>query len=177
MRFDAPIPGQSLTHEPGSVPWENPPLYETQEDALAFYMEKLEDEESLEDLLFVLEMGMPVEIMVDGMTSMGVMEGYHTFDVKMLVSPIIHEHIVSLAEAAGIKYKEEAGPSKEERMKERDQKRAKAIIEKAIFEDEGEEGPDMEAMEEQVEEPEEMEEEEVEKPTPSPMGSGFIQRR
>ena len=34
--LDAPIPGQSLTTEPKSRPWEQPPKYTTAEEALDF---------------------------------------------------------------------------------------------------------------------------------------------
>jgi len=132
MKLMAPIPGMSLTQEPGNSPWEQPPLYATVEESLGFYLKKFEDEEVIDDILFILEAGYPVASFVDMLTSLGVMDGYHTFDVKMLLSPVIHEYIVNLAEAAGIEYTEEMGPSKEERMKEKDKKRAKALLMKAM---------------------------------------------
>ena len=132
MKMMAPIPGMSLTKEPGNAPWEQPPLHDTPEKSLAFYLEKFDDEESLDDLLFALEAGYPVDAMVDFLTSYGVMEGYHSFDVKMLVSPILHEYIVNLAEAADIEYAEFLGPSKEERMKQKDEKRTKALLLKSL---------------------------------------------
>ena len=122
----------SLTKEPGNAPWEQPPLHDTPEKSLAFYLEKFDDEESLDDLLFALEAGYPVDAMVDFLTSYGVMEGYHSFDVKMLVSPILHEYIVNLADAADIEYTEFLGPSKEERMKQKDEKRSKALLLKSL---------------------------------------------
>ena len=87
MQFMAPIPGQSLTTEPGNAPYEQPPLYAEPEKALAFYLQKLDDEEFIDDLMFILEQGMPVETFVNSLTSTGVMEGYHTFDVKVLIAP------------------------------------------------------------------------------------------
>ena len=35
-RFDAPIPGQSLTDEPGNYPWEHPPQFASVEEATDF---------------------------------------------------------------------------------------------------------------------------------------------
>jgi len=132
MKMMAPIPGMSLTKEPGNAPWEQPPLHDTPEKSLAFYLEKFDDEESLDDLLFALEAGYPVDAMVDFLTSYGVMEGYHSFDVKMLISPVLHEYIVNLADAADIEYTEFLGPSKEERMKQKDEKRTKALLLKSL---------------------------------------------
>lgn len=132
MKMMAPIPGMSLTREPGNAPWEQPPLHDTPEKSLAFYLEKFDDEDTLDDLIFALEAGYPVDAMVDFLTSYGVMEGYHSFDVKVLISPILHEYIVSLAEASGIEYTEFLGPSKEEKIKQKDEKRAKALLLKSL---------------------------------------------
>lgn len=132
MNFLAPIPGMSLTKEPGNSPFEQPPRYSAPEEALAFYFEKLEGEEKLDDLLFVLDQGFPVSTFVDSLTSVGVMEGYHTVDVKMLISPILHEYIYNLAVAAGIDARETGGPSKAEKAKKRDEERAKILIQKAL---------------------------------------------
>jgi hypothetical protein len=132
MKMMAPIPGMSLTTEPGNSPWEQPPLYNTAEESLAFYLNKFNDEEKLDDLLFAFEAGYPVDAMVDFLTSYGVMEGYHSFDVKMLISPILHEYFISLADASGIEYTEELGPSKEEKMKTKDEERAKALLLKSM---------------------------------------------
>lgn len=132
MKMTAPIPGMSLTREPGNAPYEQPPLYNTAEEALAFYMEMLNDEDKVDDVLFTLENGYPVEALVDAMTSVGVMEGYHTVDVKILVAPVLHEWFVNLATASGISFKETVGPSREERLKERDKKRTKLLLQKMM---------------------------------------------
>jgi hypothetical protein len=135
MKLAAPIPGMSLTKEPGNAPWEQPPLLNTPEEALSFYMDKFEDEEALDDLLFTLEAGFPIDTMVDFLTSYGVMEGYHTVDVKMLVSPILHEYFTTLADTSGIQYREEMGPTKEERMQAKDKQRSKVLLLKAMGEE------------------------------------------
>lgn len=132
MSLRAPIPGMSLTKEPGNSPWEQPPLYSTPEEALGFYFQKMENDEKMDDILFTLEQGFPLETLVDSMTSVGVMEGYHTVDVKVLISPVLHEHIRLLAETLGIDIVEEAGPSKEARIKERDKKRVAILLDKAL---------------------------------------------
>ncbi len=178
--LDAPIPGQSLTSTPRNSPWENPPLYDTAEETLGFYLDKLDDDELIDDLFFVMEQGLPVASIVDGMTSTGVMEGYHTFDVKMLIAPVLHEHLVTLADAAGISYKEQLGPSKEEQMSEKMKKRALILIEKGMG------GKPSTPSAENVEEATELlagtdspEEEAIEQP--APMGAskpaGLIPRR
>lgn len=130
MNLKAPIPGMSLTQEPGNAPWEQPPLYDKPEEALAFYLDKFNDEDTLDDVLFAMETGYPVEPLVDLMTSYGVMQGYHSVDVKMLIAPIMHEYLLSLAEASGIDVQEDFSGTKEEKMAERDKVRVKALLTK-----------------------------------------------
>ena len=48
--LSAPIPGQSLTGEPKGYAWERPPEYNTPEEALEFYLPKITDEETTDDL-------------------------------------------------------------------------------------------------------------------------------
>jgi len=132
MNMMAPIPGMSLTQEPGNAPYEQPPLYNTGEEALGFYFEKFSDEEILDDLIFTLDSGYPVESFVDSLTSVGAMEGYHSIDVKLLISPVLHEYITNLADAAGIDYVEMDGPSKEEKVSAREEQRTKLLLQKAL---------------------------------------------
>lgn len=49
--LDAPIAGMGLTHEVGARPWQQPPQYNTVEEAMDFYISKLENE-NFKDSLF-----------------------------------------------------------------------------------------------------------------------------
>ena len=117
MQFNGPIPGESLTRTPGNAPWEQPPQYAKVEDATAVYMTRLEDDETIEDLLFLIDEGMPIDVMVESLLMNGEMKGKHTTDVSILIGPILHEHIVSLCEAAGVEYREFQGYTKEEKKR------------------------------------------------------------
>ena len=132
MDLRAPIAGMSLTKEPGNAPWEQPALYNTPEEALGFYFQKLENGEIVDDIMFSLENDFPLEILVDSMTSVGVMEGYHSVDVKTLISPVLHEHLKTLAETLDITFVEFAGPSQEDKIKEKDKKRTLVMLEKGL---------------------------------------------
>ena len=60
--LNAPIPGMSLTTEPGNRPWENPPSMTTVEEALEYYANRIfrADQFARDDLLDVLESGFPI---------------------------------------------------------------------------------------------------------------------
>ena len=103
-RFDAPIPGMSLTHELGARPWQQPAQYTTVEEALDFYIPRFSDEEVVRQLLDVLQMGVPVTTLANTIQLGSVMEGKHSIDVGMLVMPVIMELIMYIAEEQGVKY-------------------------------------------------------------------------
>jgi len=102
--LDGPIPGQSLTAELGARPWQQPSQYATVEEAIDYYVTRIESEEVTTQLLDVLEMGVPVTTVANAMQSSSVMEGKHTVDVGMLVLPVIIELISLIADSAKIKY-------------------------------------------------------------------------
>mgnify|MGYP003143039676 FL=1 len=102
--IDTAIPGQSLTAELGSRPWTNPPQYNTVEEALDYYIPRLQSDEVTEQLLDVLEMGIPVTTIANTMQLGAVMEGKHTIDVGMLVLPVLVELIMLIGDTAKVKY-------------------------------------------------------------------------
>lgn len=102
--LDAPIPGQSLTVEPGSVPWENPPQYTTLADVVGFYTDKMEDPDFILELLDILERKIPVLTIVNTFTKAALMKGYHTVDLGFLVTPILVEMIKTIAELNDVPY-------------------------------------------------------------------------
>jgi len=103
--LDAPIPGQSLTTEPGNRPWENPPQYTTVEEAIQFYMNRFSDPEMGTRVLDILEDSkVPVTVLVEVITMGGVMQGLHTIDVGIMVTPILVEFIVGMAKKAGVEH-------------------------------------------------------------------------
>lgn len=102
--LDAPIPGQSLTVEPGSVPWEQPPQYTTLAEVVGFYTDKIDDADIILDLLDALERDIPILTIVNTFTKAALMKGYHTVDVGFLVTPILVEMIKTIAELNDVSY-------------------------------------------------------------------------
>lgn len=101
----APIPGQSLTAEPGSFPWEQPPQYVTIDEVASFYSEKMDDPEAIHELLGLLQRNIPIASICNTMIKMGLMKGYHTVDTGFLVTPILAEIIKTIAELNDVPYK------------------------------------------------------------------------
>lgn len=103
--IDAPIAGMSLTTELGNRPWEQPPQYTTVEEALEFYIPRIMEPTFRDDLLNVMEMGVPITTIANALQSGAVMEGKHTLDVGVLVTPVLMEMLAFVADREGIEYR------------------------------------------------------------------------
>jgi len=146
--LDGPIPGQNLTAELGSRPWQTPPQFTTVEEALDYYIPRLQSDEVTEQLLDVLEMGVPVTTVANTMQLASVMEGKHSVDVGMLVLPVLIEMIMLIADTAGIEY--ETGLQKD-RTKVRGSLVSKALNRLQSEDDMEEEQPlEMEEAQEEI---------------------------
>ena len=102
--LDGPIAGQSLTAEITGRPWLNPPKYTTVDDAIEYYLERMSSEEFTDQLVDVLEMGVPVTTLANTIQLGSVMDGVHSVDIGMLVMPFIMEMIMLVGESSGVKY-------------------------------------------------------------------------
>ena len=104
--FGAPIPGQGLmTHGPGDRPWERPAEIDTVDDALAYYFTNLRDPERIDDIMTVIDMGLPIEPVVKTLTTSATMNGIHTLDVGLIVAPVLSEFLAAVAKSYDIDFK------------------------------------------------------------------------
>lgn len=158
VMIDAPIAGQSLTTELGNRPWQKPAQYTTVEEALDFYIPRLTDVETQDDLMNVIELGIPLTTIADALQSGGTMDGKHSIDVGILIIPVLIETLAYLAEEQGVEYV--TGTEKE--VSDTPSSSAVALAIKKI--------------KEKSDEPQEIEEPEVELEPEEPSG-GLMSRR
>lgn len=102
--LSAPIPGMSLTTEPGNRPWENPPQLVTLDEAVDFYAEKILDPDKADAILNAMDEQVSIEAMADMLTTSAVMEGIHTIDVSVLVTPVIQEMLRYVGDLNDVEY-------------------------------------------------------------------------
>jgi len=100
--FDTPIPGQSLTDEPGNYPWEHAPQFATVEDASHSIWNGMHKEETMEKILVLLDAGLTVEEIVKVIVFAGFVEGKFNPDVGLLLVPIVSDMVVAIGKKAGI---------------------------------------------------------------------------
>jgi len=123
--FDAPIPGMSLTHELGGRPWQTPPQFPSVDEAIQYYMESMSSDDFIDELMDVIELGVPLADLANTIQLAGVMEGKHSVDVGVLITPVIIEMLSFLAESAGVEYKIQAEVDRSDKIS--DAKMAKII--------------------------------------------------
>lgn len=103
-RFDVAIPGQSLTKEPKSYPWESPPRFTEPDEVMDFYFERFEDDETLFNMFALLEAKLPISRIVDAMILHGFSEGLYTPDLGILIAEDLMMSIAVIADKADIEY-------------------------------------------------------------------------
>ncbi len=103
--FDAPVPGQSLTDTPGNYPWEHPPQFTDPEEATEFIWQTLHTEEFMEQVIGMLDAGVPIEAIARVIVFGGFVEGKFTPDVGLLIKPPLAIVMAGMAEEEGIPYR------------------------------------------------------------------------
>lgn len=150
--LDAPIPGQSLTSEPGARPWEQPAKYTTVEDTIQFYVESLSSPKKMATLLDKIEEGAPLTLIADTLQTQGVAQGLHSLDVGILITPVLIEFMKSSAEQAEVPYT--IGTEEEDIANEEDEAMAQMVA-REVYSTEEEEPSEIMLKEGQEEEADE----------------------
>jgi hypothetical protein len=132
-----PIPGQSLTTTPGNFPWEKPPEMVEVEDVVKFYVNKLANQDVMDDLSVIFDAGMAVSPFVKSLTTSGVMFGRHTLESGMLAGPAIHAFIKAAMSSYGIDVKDDPYDASKDPT-EKEKKRLELRIKLAMAEAEEE---------------------------------------
>jgi len=148
VSLSRPIPGQSLTHELRARPWQNPPQFNTVEESMDWYLERFDNPEIVQELLSIIEMGIPLSTIANSMQLGAVLQGVHNIDVGVLIMPILIEIMKTLAEKTDTKYVMGDEPEESDRPSD-------AVLESALSKIKGmtvEDMPEEEDMEEETDE-------------------------
>jgi len=113
-QFDRPIPGASLTAPLGKYPYEQPPEIVDVKDVFNYYMEKLADEETIDDFAMICEMGVPLKPIVRSIITSQQMNGKHSIDTGLMVAPLLHEFLKLAIESTGVTVKDDDRDYKKE---------------------------------------------------------------
>ena len=101
--FDAPIPGQSLTDEPGNNRWEHPPQFVNMDEASEYVWELLHEPTKLEQTILLLNSGVSIEALTKGILFSGFVEGKWTPDLAVLLTEVVFNQIMAIGMKGNIK--------------------------------------------------------------------------
>ena len=101
--FDAPIPGQGLTDKPGNYPWEHPPQYTDTQEATEFVWEKLTQPQFAQQVVAMLDSGIPVEAIGRIIVFSGFTEGKWTPDVGFVLAEVVMKMVATIGFTGGVK--------------------------------------------------------------------------
>jgi hypothetical protein len=106
----AAVPGQSLTDYPKNYPWERPPEITDPNDAIKFHIDRIADEDVIDNVLDLLEFGIPAKTLSESIMTAAVGSGIHSIDVSLIIEPIVRDFMMKAADMAGVNYKETFKP-------------------------------------------------------------------
>ena len=190
--IQGPIPGQSLTDLPKNAPWEKPSEIAEVGDVVKHYVERLADDDIMDDLTVVFKLGGDLKTITETIMMTGSMNGVHTVEAGMLAGPIVAKFIKIAMESYGIDAPE-TNVSSEEKSKAKEFARVMALVNQAREQEGSTEGdpgmellsdmgsaiesmPDVPAEATEGEEPMPMEEEMPMEPMASDTGEGLMSR-
>ena len=101
--FDAPVPGQSLTDKPGNYPWEHPPQYTDSQEASEYVWDKLTEPLFAQQVIAMLDAGIPVEAISRIILFSGFTEGKWTPDVGFMLSEVVMKMVATIGFTGGVK--------------------------------------------------------------------------
>lgn len=102
--LNAPIPGESLTAELGSFPWQRPSRFSSVNETVQHYSRQLSDPIVSSELVSLLDSGVTVKEISNTLVNASVMEGIHSLDVGVLTAAVVYEMILYLGDEAGVSY-------------------------------------------------------------------------
>ena len=103
--FDTAVPGQSLTKTPGIYPWDKPPMLNSPDEVMDYFIDKFEDDAMADKWLSLVDTQVPISTIVDSLLLAGFSEGLMNPDVALLSGEDLTMLIMHLAEQAGVEYK------------------------------------------------------------------------
>lgn len=101
--FDGAIGGESWKYAPRTMPWDRPPQHADSEVALKSVFKRLTAPKISKKMLSLIEAGVPIDFVVEGILMQGFMEGkYGAPALTMMVGPLT-VIMWRMAESAGIR--------------------------------------------------------------------------
>jgi hypothetical protein len=101
--FDAPVPGQSLTDKPGNYPWEHAPQYTDTAEAADYVWDRLSQPQFAEQVIAMLDAGIPVEAIGRIIIFTGFAEGKWSPDVAFIIAEPVMKMIAAVGIHGGVK--------------------------------------------------------------------------
>ena len=129
--IQAPIPGQSLTDSPKNAPWERPSELSEVKDVVTYYVERLADEDVMDDMSVLFDLGADLETVTETLQMTGAMKGVHTAEAGMLAGPIVASFLKTALATYGIDAPERS-VSDEKRMEDKEHSRISTLLEAAL---------------------------------------------
>ena len=100
--FDSPVAGQSLTDTPGNYPWEHEAQFTDPEEITEYLWVTMHKKEFIQELIGMLDAGVPVEAIGRTVLFGGFMEGKFSPDLAFIITEPVMKMIAAIGINGGV---------------------------------------------------------------------------
>jgi len=100
--FDSPVAGQSLTDTPGNYPWEHEAQFTDPEEITEYLWVTMHKKEFVQELIGMLDAGVPVEAIGRTVLFGGFMEGKFSPDLAFIITEPVMKMIAAIGINGGV---------------------------------------------------------------------------
>lgn len=104
MKLEQPIPGENFTSDTRNMPWHRPPDLNEYDEAIDYFISKLEEPEQQELTFAMLEIDTQITTVVATVLLQGIRVGKIGIDLAILIAGPLARFLEIQAKGVGIKY-------------------------------------------------------------------------
>lgn len=102
-QFNGPIPGESMTIEPGKYPFDRPPQTTNAEEAINILFKSMSRPSATNKILDAMDEGVPIDSISNVLVQSMMGEGVIPVQLMPIITPSVLAILVHMAQKAGVK--------------------------------------------------------------------------
>jgi len=100
--INGPLPGESWSFAPKTMPWDKPAKYVDPNQALSYLFKQFRRPDNTKKLLGLIDAGMPIDMLAEGIIMQGFMEGQFSATALVPMVGPLNIILLRMCETAGI---------------------------------------------------------------------------
>jgi hypothetical protein len=100
--IDGPLPGESWSFAPKTMPWDKPAKYADPQQGLMYLFKQITKPDNTKKFLGMIDAGMPIDMLAEGLLMQGFMEGLYSATALIPMVGPLNVILIRMCETAGV---------------------------------------------------------------------------